>query len=260
MTATANILNDYDKYLNSLMQARQSLVDRHRQIDEEIAALKKEQAQIDEHLRKVSFQESFDLSSLSADENLDRSGEESPAPKAAAISEDTEALDLNDETSEITEEEETVFDSDGVDSVSDNTDDNELEVKQEFDLSAAIDESEKPVESPESDIDEYLGLSGVDSDDWSDLSADEDGSENDASGSDDSKSTDVDNEKTDVKKVSNDKKSDEDEKPKKTSTRRRRSSSSQSRPSSRRKAKKDDWQSDPDFDTSEDIEHIDFGF
>ena len=250
MTATANILNDYDKYLNSLMQARQSLVDRHHQIDEEIATLKKEQAQIDEHLGKVSFQDSFDLSSLSDRKNVDSSEEKSPAPKNVTP-EDTEPSEPVDDTSENTEEE-TTSKSDNADSVSDNTDG----IQQEFDLSAAIKESEKPVEAPESDIDEDLGLSEVDSDDWSDLSQDED-SKDDVSDSDNDESTDVDTKKD---STSDDKKSDEDEKPKKTSARRRRSASSQSRPNSRRRTKKDDWQSDPDFDTSEDIEHIDFGF
>ena len=259
MTATANILNDYDKYLNSLMQARQSLVDRHHQIDEEIAALKKEQAQIDEHLGKVSFQESFDLSSLSADKKVYRSEKKISEPVAVTISENsTEAPKPVDETPEITEEE-TTSDLDNVDSVSDDTDDEESGVQQEFDLSAAIKESEKPVEESESDIDDDLSLSEVESDDWSDLSQDEDG-KYDAYDSDSNESTDVDTKKIDVKNTSDDKKSDEEDKPKKTSARRRRSASSQSRPSSRRKAKKDDWQSDPEFDTSEDIEHIDFGF
>ena len=258
MTATANILNDYDKYLNSLMQARQSLVDRHHQIDEEIAALKKEQAQIDEHLGKVSFQESFDLSSLTADKKVYRSDQKISEPEVVATSKGTEAREPVDETSEITEEE-TVSESDNVDSVSDDTDDEEFGVQQEFDLSAAIKESEKPVEEPESDIDDDLGLSEVESDDWSDLSQDE-GGKDDASDSDSNESTDVDTKKIDIKNTSDDKKSDEEDKPKKTSARRRRSASSQSRPSSRRKAKKDDWQSDPEFDTSEDIEHIDFGF
>lgn len=258
MTATANILNDYDKYLNSLMQARQSLVDRHHQIDEEIAALKKEQAQIDEHLGKVSFQESFDLSSLSADKKVYRSDQKISEPEVVATSKGTEAREPVDETPEITEEE-TVSESDDVDSVSDDTDDEEFGVQQEFDLSAAIKESEKPVEEPESDIDDDLGLSEVESDDWGDLSQDE-GNKDDAPDSDSNESTDVDTKKTDVKNASDDKKSDEEDKPKKTSARRRRSASSQSRPSSRRKAKKDDWQSDPEFDTSEDIEHIDFGF
>ena len=258
MTATANILNDYDKYLNSLMQARQSLVDRHHQINEEIAALKKEQAQIDEHLGKVSFQESFDLSSLSVDKKVYRSEKKISESGSVATSKDEEVREPVEETPEITEEE-TVSDSDNVDSVSDDTGDEESGVQQEFDLSAAIKESEKPVEEPESDIDDDLGLSEVESDDWSDLAQDED-SRNDASDSDNNESTDVDTKKTDVKNTSDDKASDEEEKPKKTSTRRRRSASSQSRPSSRRKAKKDDWQSDPEFDTSEDIEHIDFGF
>lgn len=258
MTATANILNDYDKYLNSLMQARQSLVDRHHQIDEEIAALKKEQAQIDEHLGKVSFQESFDLSSLTADKKVYRSEKEISEPEVVATSKDTEARESVNETPEITEEE-TVSESDDVDSVSDDTDDEEFGVQQEFDLSAAIKESEKPVEESESDINDDLGLSEVESDDWGDLSQDE-GNKDDAPDSDSNESTDVDTKKTDVKNASDDKKSDEEEKPKKTSGRRRRSASSQSRPSSRRKSKKDDWQSDPEFDTSEDIEHIDFGF
>lgn len=253
MTATASILNDYDKYLNSLIQARQSLVDRHYQIDDEIAALKKEQAQIDEYLGKVLFQDSFDLSSLSADKNVDRNEEKSPEVEHVAISEDSaEAPKPVDETPENAEEE-TTSKSDDTESVSDNADG----VQQEFDLSAAIKESEKPVEAPESDIDEDLGLSEVDSDDWSDLSQDED-SKDDVSDSDNDESTDVDD--TKKNSTSDDKKSDGDEKPKKTSNRRRRSASSQSRPSSRRKTKKDDWQSDPDFDTSEDIEHIDFGF
>jgi hypothetical protein len=258
MTATANILNDYDKYLNSLMQARQSLVDRHHQIDEEIAALKKEQAQIDEHLGKVSFQESFDLSSLSVDKKVYRSEKKISESGSVATSKDSEVSEPVDETHEANEEE-TVSESDNVGSVSDDTDDEGSVVQQEFDLSAAIKESEKPVEEPESDIDDDLGLSEVESDDWSDLSQDED-SRNDASDSDNNESTDVDTKKTDVKNTSDDKKSDEEDKPKKTSARRRRSASSQSRPSSRRKAKKDDWQSDPEFDTSEDIEHIDFGF
>ena len=258
MTATANILNDYDKYLNSLMQARQSLVDRHHQIDEEIAALKKEQAQIDEHLGKVSFQESFDLSSLSVDKKVYRSEKKISESGSVATSKDSEVSEPVDETHEANEEE-TVSESDNVGSVSDDTDDEGSVVQQEFDLSAAIKESEKPVEEPESDIDDDLGLSEVESDDWSDLSQDED-SRNDASDSDNNESTDVDTKKTDVKNTSDDKKSDEEDKPKKTSARRRRSASSQSRPSSRRKAKKDDWQSDPKFDTSEDIEHIDFGF
>lgn len=258
MTATANILNDYDKYLNSLMQARQSLVDRHHQIDEEIAALKKEQAQIDEHLGKVSFQESFDLSSLSVDKKVYRSEKKISESGSVDTSKDSEAHEPVEETSEITEEE-TISESDDVDSVSDDTDDEESGVQQEFDLSAAIKESEKPVEEPESDIDDDLGLGEVESDDWSDLSQDE-GGKDDASDSDSNEPTDVDTKKIDVKNTSDDKKSDEEEKPKKTSARRRRSTSSQSRPSSRRKSKKDDWQSDPEFDTSEDIEHIDFGF
>jgi protein for assembly of pre-ribosomal particles containing 18S rRNA len=258
MTATANILNDYDKYLNSLMQARQSLVDRHHQIDEEIAALKKEQAQIDEHLGKVSFQESFDLSSLSVDKKVYRSEKKISESGSVDTSKDSEAHEPVEETPEITEEE-TISESDDVDSVSDDTDDEESGVQQEFDLSAAIKESEKPVEKPESDIDDDLGLGEVESDDWSDLSQDE-GGKDDASDSDSNEPTDVDTKKIDVKNTSDDKKSDEEEKPKKTSARRRRSTSSQSRPSSRRKSKKDDWQSDPEFDTSEDIEHIDFGF
>lgn len=258
MTATANILNDYDKYLNSLMQARQSLVDRHHQIDEEIASLKKEQAQIDEHLGKVSFQESFDLSSLSVDKKVYRSEKKISESGSVATSKDSEVSEPVDETHEANEEE-TVSESDNVGSVSDDTDDEGSVVQQEFDLSAAIKESEKPVEEPESDIDDDLGLSEVESDDWSDLSQDED-SRNDASDSDNNESTDVDTKKIDIKNTSDDKKSDEEDKPKKTSARRRRSASSQSRPSSRRKAKKDDWQSDPEFDTSEDIEHIDFGF
>ena len=258
MTATANILNDYDKYLNSLMQARQSLVDRHHQIDEEIAALKKEQAQIDEHLGKVSFQESFDLSSLSVDKKVYRSEKKISESGSVATSKDSEVSEPVDETHEANEEE-TVSESDNVGSVSDDTDDEGSVVQQEFDLSAAIKESEKPVEEPESDIDDDLGLSEVESDDWSDLSQDED-SRNDASDSDNNESTDVDTKKIDIKNTSDDKKNDEEDKPKKTSARRRRSASSQSRPSSRRKAKKDDWQSDPEFDTSEDIEHIDFGF
>lgn len=255
MTATASILNDYDKYLNSLMQVRQSLVDRHHQIDEEIAALRKEQAQIDEHLGKVSFQDSFILSSLSDEKNVDRSEDKSPEVEPIANPEDTEPPEPVDETP-VNAKEETTSDSDDVDSVSDDSDDSGSGVQQEFDLNVAIEESEKPVESPESDIDEDLGLSEVDSDDWSDLPQDED-SKDAASDSDNDESTDVDTKKG---STSDDKKSDEYEKPKKTSTRRRRSASSQSRPSSRRKAKKDDWQSDSDFDTSEDIEHIDFGF
>lgn len=243
MTATANILNDYDKYLNSLMQARQSLVDRHHQIDEEIAALKKEQAQIDEHLGKVSFQESFDLSSLSVDKKVYRSEKKISESGSVATSKDSEVSEPVDETHEANEEE-TVSESDNVGSVSDDTDDEGSVVQQEFDLSAAIKESEKPVEEPESDIDDDLGLSEVESDDWSDLSQDE-GGKDDVSDSDSNESTDVDTKKIDIKN---------------TSARRRRSASSQSRPSSRRKAKKDDWQSDPEFDTSEDIEHIDFGF
>ena len=254
MTATANILNDYDKYLNSLMQARQSLVDRHHQIDEEIAALKKEQAQIDEHLGKVSFQESFDLSSLSVDKKVYRSEKKISESGSVATSKDSEVSEPHEAN-----EEETVSESDNVSSVSDDTDDEGSVVQQEFDLSAAIKESENPVEEPESDIDDDLGLSEVESDDWSDLSQDE-GGKDDASDSDSNESTDVDTKKIDIKNTSDDKKSDEEDKPKKTSARRRRSASSQSRPSSRRKAKKDDWQSDPEFDTSEDIEHIDFGF
>lgn len=258
MTATANILNDYDKYLNSLMQARQSLVDRHHQIDEEIAALKKEQAQIDEHIGKVSFQESFDLSSLTADKKVYRSEKKISESGSVATSKDSEVSEPVDET-HAANEEETVSESDNVSSVSDDTDDEGSVVQQEFDLSAAIKESENPVEEPESDIDDDLGLSEVESDDWSDLSQDE-GGKDDASDSDSNESTDVDTKKIDIKNTSDDKKSDEEDKPKKTSARRRRSASSQSRPSSRRKAKKDDWQSDPEFDTSEDIEHIDFGF
>jgi len=258
MTATASILNDYDKYLNSLMQARQSLVDRQHQIDEEIAALKKEQAQIDEHLGKVSFQESFDLSSLSVDKKVYRSEKKISESGSVATSKDSEVSEPVDETHEANEEE-TVSESDNVGSVSDDTDDEGSVVQQEFDLSAAIKESEKPVEESESDINDDLGLSEVESDDWGDLSQDE-GNKDDAPDSDSNESTDVDTKKTDVKNASDDKKSDEEDKPKKTSGRRRRSASSQSRPSSRRKSKKDDWQSDPEFDTSEDIEHIDFGF